>query len=420
MVNLGTIFWSVQVANAADAAAKAEDMQHQFGQTAEKANRANEAVNKGNRRMGKFSQETGKARGEASRFNGTLGLLSTGLFFVASSLGSVILQTTGLSGAWASASGAASTLYGWLASLGGYLPSLSAAWASITGKVTAFASWLASGSAAALSTAAALGVLIGTIGVAAMEVLGINRTLTRLGDTVGSRLPANLRDLGLMLGTFMVGPLAVAGAAIVGFVRGTLRGGLVEGARTSFRLVLKTVQTFVGAWARQWERTKQSVRRWLSFLRSTRSRIRSIFAGMGAALAQELRSAFNAAIPNRVQIPSVTVGGGSVLGRDIPSITVGGGSLNLPQLRSGGMIEQGGMAMLHSGEAVLPAEVTRDITQVTEGAQGGGGGVEIGQVTVEIGDQSLDISRLTPSQVRRLAEELAPELGREVEKIISA
>jgi hypothetical protein len=110
-----------------------------------------------------------------------------------------------------------------------------------------------------------------------------------------------------------------------------------------------------------------------------------------------------------------------VAGQDIPSTTIGGGSLDLPQLQSGGIIEQAGAFVGHPGEAVVPADVTQD---VFGGGGGGGegqaaGGVTIEEVSIEIGDQSLDLRDLTRSDIRRLADELAPELGREVENIIS-
>lgn len=87
---------------------------------------------------------------------------------------------------------------------------------------------------------------------------------------------------------------------------------------------------------------------------------------LGRSAADSLRSAFNSVLPDRLPIPSVTIGGGSYMGEDIPSLTVGGGSIDIPALASGGFIEQGGLAMLHAGEQVVPsAQVDRE--------EGGGG-----------------------------------------------
>lgn len=87
-----------------------------------------------------------------------------------------------------------------------------------------------------------------------------------------------------------------------------------------------------------------------------------------------MQSTFNNAIPDDVgisesfSIPSATIGGGSVPGTDrsLPSRTIGGGrfsvneSIDLPQLDTGGYIEDDGLAYLHAGEEVVrKAEVDR-------------------------------------------------------------
>jgi hypothetical protein len=87
-------------------------------------------------------------------------------------------------------------------------------------------------------------------------------------------------------------------------------------------------------------------------------------------------------------------------------------------LASGGYLQSDGLAMLHEGETVVPADVTQNLLSDPSGGSGGGG-VNIENVNIEIGDQTLDLRDLTRSDIRRLADELAPELGREVENIIS-
>lgn len=87
---------------------------------------------------------------------------------------------------------------------------------------------------------------------------------------------------------------------------------------------------------------------------------------LGRSAADSLRSAFNSVLPDRLPIPSVSIGGGSYMGEDIPSLTVGGGSIDIPALASGGFIEQGGLAMLHAGEQVVPS------AQVDRGEGSGG------------------------------------------------
>lgn len=101
---------------------------------------------------------------------------------------------------------------------------------------------------------------------------------------------------------------------------------------------------------------------------------------MGSAVAGAFKSAFNAAMPDAIGIPRITIGGG-VPG---PDYSFGGGSLNLPQLDTGGFIQSGGLAMLHSGERVVPK------AQVNRG--GGGGGPE--QIVVKLdADATKDMLR---------------------------
>lgn len=105
----------------------------------------------------------------------------------------------------------------------------------------------------------------------------------------------------------------------------------------------------------------------------------------GEAAARALKNAFNSLLPDRLTIPSVTIGGGSFMGKSIPSLTLGGQSLRIPKLATGGFIESGGLAMLHAGERVVPAaDVDRD---------GGGGVVFHGDIVfhgIEDGEAAAD------------------------------
>jgi hypothetical protein len=93
----------------------------------------------------------------------------------------------------------------------------------------------------------------------------------------------------------------------------------------------------------------------------------------------------NDVIPGSINLPEIsegsigsfTVGGGELLGRDIPSQTfdvpgrdIGGGNISIPGfpitgLQTGGFIKQGGLAMLHAGERVVPASQVSDRGEVT-------------------------------------------------------
>jgi phage-related protein len=149
----------------------------------------------------------------------------------------------------------------------------------------------------------------------------------------------------------------------------------------------------------------------------------NVFSGISEAVSGGVETAFNAVIPENIQIPEIEIGGGSIsiaqLGSvDIPSTTIGGQSIDLPQLESGGFIEDGGLAMLHSGERVEPAEVVqrgpseKNVSETTETNVV----VEVGGI--EIGDQSIDLSKLTRREMQELVDMLAERLGNEVRNTI--
>jgi len=77
-----------------------------------------------------------------------------------------------------------------------------------------------------LAAAAAIGALIGVLSVAALEVTGVLDIFRSFGQFVGNSLPKSVANGMLALIGAAIGPLAVIGAAIVGFVQGFLEGGL--------------------------------------------------------------------------------------------------------------------------------------------------------------------------------------------------
>jgi hypothetical protein len=87
---------------------------------------------------------------------------------------------------------------------------------------------------------------------------------------------------------------------------------------------------------------------------------------VGQSMANALTNAFNSILPDAIPIPSVTIGGGSFMGRDIPSVTLGGGSINIPSLDTGGFVTDDGLAMIHQGETVIPAADTRPLETRTQ------------------------------------------------------
>jgi len=432
-INLGSIWWSVQVANANRAAEKADRVQQEFGQTAEQANKANRAVNSSSRSMGRYETETERASNTTSRFRGVLGLLSSGIFFVVGGLLNLLGVSTSLAGVWGAVTTAAATVWGWLLAIGGYLPSLSAIWGTITSVVSGFVSWLLAGSTAAIGVAAAIGALLGLAGVFVLEWTGVLDIVRNFGQFMGNVLPGWVRDAMLTLISFFAGPLAVIGAAITGFVSGFLRGGLSAGIDQAVINAKRVLNIFATAWENIFTGIRDTIQPIIDTITSDVTgmvnTVDDTVTGVGETITNGIQAAWNGTIPSQISFPEFSIGGGRLgvtiqgqnFGADVPELTLGGDTFNLPQLNTGGIVQSAGAAVLHPGEAVVPADVTREMNLDGQGQQGGGagGGVNIQEISIEIGDQSLDISSLRPSEVRRLAEALAPELGREVESIIS-
>jgi len=89
----------------------------------------------------------------------------------------------------------------------------------------------------------------------------------------------------------------------------------------------------------------------------------------------------------------------------------------VPSFDTGGMIEETGLAQVHAGEAVIPADITKEFKQ--SGGGGSGKTVQVNVGGIEIGDQSLDLSNLTRREMKQLADMLAERLGDEVRSTVT-
>lgn len=418
MPSIGAVWWTAEIRKAEDAAEKADRLQKELDQTADKARGANRAMNRASDSAGEGSKRFGRLRNSAGRLSGTVGLLTSAVFFLISTFGSALGISLSLSGAWATITGVAGTLWGILTTIGAYLAGgLSSALSTIVGYGSAFVSWLAAGSAGALAVAAAIGVAIGILGVMVLEVTGVLDAVRGFAQYLGSNLSPTVRDVFLSIISFVAGPLAVIGAAITGFVQGFLEGGLQEGIHRAVANAKRVLDIFAGAWSRTLGRIGGFIDGFISDIISAAGRIGSELGSLGNAVGQSFKSGFNAIIPDRLNIPQVTIGGGSIAGQNIPSVTIGGGAINLPHLQTGGLIERAGAAFLHPGEAVVPAEVTRSVQQTS--GDSGSGGLTIEEVTIEIGDQTLDLSTLTRSELQDLADLIGDNFGEEIESLIT-
>ncbi len=101
------------------------------------------------------------------------------------------------------------------------------------------------------------------------------------------------------------------------------------------------------------------IKGWIKSKWNIAKAIGAAFKGAGEAAANSFKTAFNTVIPDSINVPEVTIGGGNIPGTDkeLPSRTVGGQSMNLPQLAEGGIVTDPTMAMVGEGgesEAVIP------------------------------------------------------------------
>lgn len=108
-----------------------------------------------------------------------------------------------------------------------------------------------------------------------------------------------------------------------------------------------------------------------SYLSGTAARdLASAARDAGSDAANALIDKFNQVLPDSISIPSVTIGGSidipkkTIAGQkvpgtggsiNVPGTTIGGQSIDIPQLQSGGLIEDEGLAWLHAGEEVVTA-----------------------------------------------------------------
>lgn len=133
-----------------------------------------------------------------------------------------------------------------------------------------------------------------------------------------------------------------------------------------------------------------------------------LIGAIGSEGATAFKNAWNSAIPSSLSIPSVSV--------DIPdfmgggSKSIGGGSISLPQLHTGGFIEETGVFVGREGERVLnPAETKR----YADGERPAGGGditVEA-PITIE-GNADEDAVKQMQREFDRLVSEIERLQGR--------
>lgn len=458
MVVIGTLSWNVNVEGAAEAKQQVQNMNTGMEETAEQATESaenldelaatytsiehlmrdtTEATEEQESSLTKtilayagLADVLGMTTDEEEEQETQSSFLASGLFFLGSMVGRLLIQYTQLGGVVR----VVTKLFGALAAVVKWLAGLSlGAWvAKVVGGIKGLVSWLAAGSAGALALAGAIGFVIGMFGVWILKITGVLDWFQKLGATLSTSLPNWARDGLLAVISIFAGGLAVLGGLVIGFIEGGFSGAWKRAAqiveifwgafeRTFGRIANfgKSVVNDAVLWWKNWK--SKSLTFINTFIDEALMALSSFSESMSRHITEGIRGVFNTAIPSELGIPELDIGGQTIdagkLGSvSVPEYTLGGQTLNLPQLEEGGIVEDTGLAEVHEGEAYIP----RDVRQTMDGD---GDGQETKNVTInvggiEMGDQSLDLSRMSTTELRNLAQQIAEILGTEVDTIV--
>lgn len=391
MVTIGSLTWTAKVENAGRASAKANNVADSMQEADEKAQGLNRSLGETGGRLRGGARKAKGLGTRMTRLTGVVGLLTSAIFFLGSTLMTVIGYFGGLSGILAAISGAISAVIGY---------------------ASAFVGWLAAGSAGALAFAAGIGAILGLLGVWILKITGVLDAVKNLGKWLGSILPGWVRDAIITIIGLFAGPLAAIGGFIIGFIEGGFDQGIKKAK--------EVIQTFIDAAQR--------------LLKPLTDAITGAFDKAGEILSrlQEIVSkTWNAIVDIVMTVTEPLTGAARSAGESVresnPGLadTIHTGFTQNPiydagdwvgdQLHTGGMVTGTGLAEVKKGEAVIPPNL---VEAAKRGGGGGGGGVHIETLQVQIGDQSIDLRNMSRSDKEELARMIAEETGGEVEQII--
>lgn len=408
MAEVGELTWIAEIKEIAKSKKSAEEMNEGLEGLADQARQTDEAMEQVGDSSGSLSDSFGGLGRSSGFLTGALGLVGSGLMLLVGQFTTATTATGVLTGAMKG-------LYAWLAGGG-----ISGVLATASGYASSFIGWLAAGSAGALAFAAALGAAAGLFVVWIMHITGVLDWIGGLGEALGTQLPGWARDGLLAVISIFAGGLALLGALIVGFMEGGLQGAIERGE--------EVLQIFGGAWERLIGGIMETLNDWKQDVIQLASNVAEELA---SAVTTAVSGLWNSVIPDSITLPEISVGGQSIsteiphvgeVGGTLPEVSIGGDTIDFPQLASGGMIEEGGGAVLHQGEMVLPADVSRDVISALRRARKGGGGggttLNIERQVIEIGDQTLDLSRLDRGMLEELADLIAEKQGDELTTLI--
>lgn len=407
MVRIGEVFWVASVKGTDEAADASDELSDSMGSVAGAAIGASEAQNEYGDSTKDANEQTERSTFLTGALNVAQSLLASTLFFTSQSFSVASVAATVYSGAMTLATAATSGLAAVVTYVGGAL-------STAAGLVSGFVSWLAAGSAGALAFGAAIGLAIGTLGVWILSVTGALDAVKNFGAWVGNVLPGWVADGLLQMLSLAVGPLAVFGGFIAGFVE----GGFDEG----FRRARQVIDVFIGAWDRQLGRIVSVAEDGWNALRQGWTDFKNWIFGIVDGIVDKIMAIPDAAAEAADSIPGSDIAGeagrqaGGLVGDAAGAVGDAGSAIgDAVGLDSGGMIQDEGIARVHKGEAVIP----EPIVSAAKGREGSAprsappaaGGPPEQNFDIEIGDQSLDLSRVDRSTLRELAAMIDSEIG---------
>lgn len=405
MVTLGTLSWKVQVERAGEVKEKVKEVEEKVRDTKEAMEGADEMSGNFSDKLEVLSGVQDLVGRGLDKVNAKAGFFGTALSFVIGTVGTLIGTLGGLAGLM---SGAVLAAFVALLALSpdfrkGFIEGISDGLKDL---------WNAAKTTVEVITGA-VNTLAGVVGPVLSPILNV------LGD-VNEKFSI-LENLGYALGkalVYLLGGLVVIKAfvalvSVVSTVIGVLSTvvsvvGTVIAVLNPLTLIILGVVAVLGTLYVAWRDN------WFG--------IRDIVGGVVDWMTKKIQNFVNWVLTIPSKIRNAFSGIGQSISSSIPDVSGGFniGNVGLPSLDTGGVVERSGTAVIHKGEAIIPADVARN-TGMTGGGGGGGGPtkVEIDIGGVDIGDQTMDLSKMNRTDIRALAQEIASVLGDEVRNVIS-
>jgi hypothetical protein len=426
MPSIGAVWWTAEIRQAEAAAGKANDLQEGLDETAASADRANDAMNDTSKSAKVSGDSMERSRGKAGRLKGAMGLLTSSLFFFTPVQAAATAATKAYATAAALAAGASKA----------YALSVAALSSVLTAPVVL--------AAAVLTAVAAVGLL-------GSELLGLT-DVTPVAEAEAATMSAAFVDMAFLVGGPLVGYLSAAFSALTGDFAGAKQkfvntsvewtkaaarfAARVQAGLKAFGVSIKTgVRATIAAIDYAWRAGWNALAGWTVGIINDINQ--SITDGIQGAVNAAV-DALNSLIEKANRVPTVDIGTVGRVDMAAPQLAADAGQVANESLQSRiqGVRDRGRQELAQisaTGQAQLERFSADTIGGDRATAGAGGGGVSeltrpsqepqverteqtVNQdVSVEIGDQSMDLSNMSRSDRQDLADRIADQFGDEIE-----